>query len=82
MGDHLHWLDYQIIFPIDCEGNLMWDHLHWLAYQIIFPSICGLSKTESVYDLGVHFTAPGGRDGLEIDMDWASNLAWTPLLAS
>ena len=25
---------------------------------------------------------PGVRDGLELDLDWASNLAWTPLLAS
>jgi hypothetical protein len=27
-------------------------------------------------------TAPVARDGLELDMDWASNLAWTPLLDS
>jgi hypothetical protein len=27
-------------------------------------------------------TGPGARDGLELDMDWASNLAWTPLLDS
>ena len=27
-------------------------------------------------------TAPGARDGLELDLDWASNLAWTPLLDS
>ena len=27
-------------------------------------------------------TAPGLRNGLEVDIDWASNLGWTPLLAS
>jgi hypothetical protein len=27
-------------------------------------------------------TGPGARDGLELDIDWASNLAWTPLLDS
>jgi hypothetical protein len=27
-------------------------------------------------------TGPGARDGLERDMDWASNLAWAPLLDS
>jgi hypothetical protein len=27
-------------------------------------------------------TGPGARDGLELDMDWNSNLAWTPLLDS
>jgi hypothetical protein len=26
--------------------------------------------------------APGVRDGLEIDLCWASNLAWMPLLGS
>jgi hypothetical protein len=23
------------------------------------------------------YIAPGARDGLELDLDWASNLAWT-----
>ena len=27
-------------------------------------------------------TAPGLRNGLEVEFDWASNLCWTPLLAS
>jgi hypothetical protein len=27
-------------------------------------------------------TGPGARDGLELDMDLASNLAWAPLLDS
>jgi len=27
-------------------------------------------------------TAPGLRNGLEVEFDWASNLGWTPLLAS
>ena len=27
-------------------------------------------------------TAPGLRNGLEVDFDWTSNLGWTPLLAS
>ena len=27
-------------------------------------------------------TAPGLRNGLEVKFDWASNLGWTPLLAS
>jgi hypothetical protein len=27
-------------------------------------------------------TGPEARDGLELNLDWASNLAWTPLLDS
>jgi hypothetical protein len=27
-------------------------------------------------------TGPGARDGLELNLDWASNLAWTPLIDS
>jgi len=45
----------------------------------------GLLKMESVCVLCASVllqAAPWVRDGLELDMDWASNLAWTPLLNS
>ena len=50
------WMSIVSRIPIDSDGILMWDYFHWFPYEIIFPSICGSSKTESVCDLGVHFT--------------------------
>jgi hypothetical protein len=28
------------------------------------------------------YATPGAQDRLELDLDWAPNLAWTPLLGS
>ena len=49
------WMSNYFDDPIYSNGILMWDHFHYLPYQIIFPSICGSSKTEFGYVLGVHF---------------------------
>ena len=73
------------MIPIDSDRILTWDECHWLCYEFVFPSIGGSLKTDSVCVLCASVllqAAPWVRDGLELDMDWASNLAWTPLLNS
>jgi len=73
------------MIPIDSDRILTWDECHWLCYEFVFPSIGGSFKTDSVCVLCASVllhAAPWVRDGLELDMDWASNLVWTPLLDS
>jgi hypothetical protein len=57
----------QLVSMISVDSNGIWasNQSYWLSYEIIFPSICGSSKTKSVYVLGVYFTT-----------DWSSNSIW------